>query len=173
MLLAQRTGRLGFFATAPILHGIACHGTDKTQITTYETACDSHTMTTVVSHRSILMRIMVVGASTNRDKFGNKSVRAYLRQGHAVFPVNPRADEIEGLTCYHAVSDVPGPIDRVTVYLPPKHVLIMLEELALRDDIKSLWLNPGTESKEVIERANTLGFDPITACSIVDIGEQP
>ena len=120
------------------------------------------------------MRVMVIGASTNREKYGNKAVRAYRRQGHEVFPVNPRADEIEGVRCYHTIGEVPGPIDRATIYLPPKLTLGVLDELAARGaDVAELWLNPGSESDEVIKRAKELGFDPITACSIIAIGEQP
>ena len=119
------------------------------------------------------MRVMVIGASTNPQKYGNKAVRAYLKQGNDVFPVNPRANEIEGVRCYHSVSEVPGPIDRATVYLPPKLIIDVLDELAARGDVKELWLNPGSESDEVIDRAKGLGFDPITACSIVAIGERP
>ncbi|MBL1217457.1 MAG: CoA-binding protein [Planctomycetes bacterium] len=119
------------------------------------------------------MRVMVIGASTNRDKFGNKAVRAYQRQGHEVVPINPKAEVIEGITCYHTVSEAPGPIDRASVYLPPALVLEVLDDLAARGDVGELWLNPGSESPEVIEKAKELGFDPITACSIVDIGERP
>ena len=41
--------------------------------------------------------VIVVGASRSRDKFGNKAVRAYQSQGHRVIPINPSAEEIEGL----------------------------------------------------------------------------
>ena len=119
------------------------------------------------------MRIMIVGASTNPEKFGNKAIRAYLRQGHEVFPINPRADEIEGTKCYHEIRDVPGPIDRASLYLPPKLGLQAVQELADRGDVAELWLNPGAESDALIAKAKELGFDPITACSIVDIGERP
>lgn len=120
-----------------------------------------------------MMRVMVIGASTNRSKFGNKAVRAYLRQGHTVLPVNPRADEIEGVKCYHSIAEVPGPIDRASLYLPPELGADAVEELARRGDVNEVWLNPGAESLELIDRAKRLGFDPITACSIVDIGERP
>ena len=43
------------------------------------------------------MKIAVIGASNNREKFGNKCVRAYLMKGHEVFPVNPKEEKIEGL----------------------------------------------------------------------------
>jgi hypothetical protein len=116
---------------------------------------------------------MVIGASRNPDKFGNKAVRAYIRQGHMVFPVNPNEKQIEGLTCYANVTDVPGPIDRALVYLPPSAGLTVLEDLAGRDDVGELWLNPGSESEEIVAKAKSLGFHPIQACSIVDIGERP
>lgn len=119
------------------------------------------------------MRIMVIGASTNREKFGNKSVRAHVRAGHEVFPVNPRADVIEGLACYAAIADVPGPIDRATVYLPPALGVAAMHELAARGDVGEVWLNPGAESEEVVEAAEAGGLTVIQACSIVDIGQRP
>ena len=116
---------------------------------------------------------MIIGASTNRAKFGNKAVRAYLRQGYEVLPVNPRADMIEGIKCWRSIGDPPGPIDRALFYLPPKIGLQAIEELAARGDVAEVWLNPGAESDELIARAEELGFVPIMACAIVDIGERP
>lgn len=119
------------------------------------------------------MRVMVIGASTNREKFGNKAVRAYLRRGHEVFPVNPRADEIEGLRCFHDPTEVPGPIDRATVYLPPKLGLDAVRRLGARGDVGEVWLNPGAESPELIRETERLGLTTVVGCSIVDIGERP
>ena len=119
------------------------------------------------------MRVMIVGASTNREKFGNKAVRAYAGQGHVVLPVNPRAEFIEGIRCYQSIADVPGPIDRASLYLPPALGLEAVRELAARGDVSELWLNPGSESDELIGEARRLGLGPILACSIVAIGEDP
>jgi predicted CoA-binding protein len=116
---------------------------------------------------------MVIGASTNRAKFGNKAVRAYLRQGFDVLPVNPRAETIEGVKCWRSVSDPPGPIDRALFYLPPTIGLQVIEDVAARGDVGEVWLNPGAESDELIERCEALGIQPIMACAIVDIGERP
>lgn len=119
------------------------------------------------------MRVMVIGASTNREKFGNKAVRAYASLEHEVLPVNPRADQIEGLMCYTNVADVPGPIDRALMYLPPALGLEVVEPLAKRGDVKELWLNPGAESPEFIARAAKLGLPVIEACAIVAVGLSP
>jgi predicted CoA-binding protein len=67
---------------------------------------------------------------------------------------------------------VPGPIDRVSMYVPPAVGAALLDEIK-RAAPKELFFNPGSESDELIARAEALGLDPIQACSIVDIGERP
>jgi uncharacterized protein len=117
-------------------------------------------------------RVAVVGASRDRAKYGNKSVRAHVAAGYDVFPVNPNASSVEGLQAYARVSDVPRPIDRVSVYLPPETLLPLLPEIA---DVEpaELYLNPGSESADVVRAARDLGIEPILRCSIVDVGFSP
>ena len=117
--------------------------------------------------------VAVLGASTDRSKYGNKSVRAHLAEGYDVYPINPRADEVEGLPAYAGLSDLPvDRLDRISVYLPPRVGITLLEEIA-RTDAREVWFNPGSESPELLERAKVLGLNVITACSIVDIGRAP
>ncbi|QDU64887.1 CoA binding domain protein [Planctomycetes bacterium Pan216] len=116
--------------------------------------------------------VAILGASSNRDKFGNKSVRAHLQQGFKVFPVNPRAETIEGLKCYPSISEVPGPLDRVSIYLPPAIGLEVIEEVAACKP-NEVWLNPGAESNELIRRAEELGLHVVVACSILGVGLSP
>ncbi len=116
--------------------------------------------------------IAIIGASSARHKFGNRAVRAYLRQGWTVYPVNPNESQIEGLPTFPTVSAIPGPVDRASLYVPPGVGLGMLDEIQ-RKGIRELWVNPGAESDALIARAEQLGLDPIQACSIVDIGERP
>ena len=117
--------------------------------------------------------VAILGASQNRRKFGNISVRAHLDQGYEVFPVNPHADEIEGLQAYSSLADLPvSTVDRVSVYLPPDIGVTLLEEI--RDlHPQEVWFNPGSESDEILNRAQELGLNIIIACSIVDLGVAP
>jgi predicted CoA-binding protein len=119
------------------------------------------------------MRVLIIGASSNQSKYGNKSVRAHLRRGHTVLPVNPNEEEVEGLRTYPTVADAPGPIDRASFYVPPAVGATIMAQLAARGDVREVWLNPGAESQEVIEAARKAGFEPILACSIIAIGERP
>src|SRR5436190_11467212 len=116
--------------------------------------------------------VAVIGASSNRQKFGNRAVRAFLRQGYTVVPINPHESEVEGLKTYRSVLDVPGPIDMATFYVPPDIGEGIIDEVA-RKQIPEVWLNPGAESDSLIARARTLAIKPIVACSIVAVGENP
>lgn len=119
------------------------------------------------------MRVMVIGASADRAKYGNKAVRAYTRQGHVVLPVNPRLSEIESIKAFNSIVDVPGPIGRAALYVPPEVGVGVVEELARRGDVGEVWLNPGADGPDVIALAERLGLRVVVACAIVDIGEMP
>jgi predicted CoA-binding protein len=116
--------------------------------------------------------VAVIGASSNRSKFGNRAVRAFRQQGYTVIPINPNEQEVEGLKSYASVLDVPGPIDMASLYLPPAIGAQVIGEIAQKG-IAEVWLNPGAESDELIARARALNIQPIVACSIVAIGENP
>jgi uncharacterized protein len=116
--------------------------------------------------------VAVIGASSNRAKFGNKAVRAFRAEGYSVIPVNPHEREIEGLRAYASVLDVPGPIDMATVYVQPDVAVGLLDELE-RKGIAEIWVNPGAESDALLEQARRRGLNVIAACSIVGIGQNP
>jgi uncharacterized protein len=116
--------------------------------------------------------VAVIGASSNRAKFGNKAVRAFRQRGYIVWPVNPHETAVEGLRTYASIADVPGPIDMVTFYVPPEIGLQVIDAVAARGP-GEVWFNPGSESDELIARARARGLEPITACSIVAIGMSP
>ena len=116
--------------------------------------------------------VAVIGASSDPRKFGNRAIRAFRRQGYTVIPINPHQKMVEGLKAYASVLDVPGTIDMATFYVPPDIGLKVIAEVA-KKGITEVWLNPGSESDELIRLALSLKMEPILACSIVGIGENP
>ena len=116
--------------------------------------------------------VAVIGASNDRHKFGNRAVRAFLQQGYTVIPINPHETSVEGLKTYRSVLDVPGAVDMASFYVPPDVGERVIDEVA-KKGIPEVWLNPGAESDALIARARALNLQPIVACSIVAIGQNP
>ncbi len=117
-------------------------------------------------------KIIIVGASNNRSRFSNRAVRAYRDRGWTVYPVHPKETVVEGIPCYATVADVPGSAEWLSLYvLPPAGLLAV--EAAPAKGVRNVYVNPGTESPELIAKIRSLGMNPIEACSIIAVGARP
>jgi uncharacterized protein len=117
--------------------------------------------------------IAIIGASQDRNKFGNKAVRVFSDKGYKVYPIHPKLHEIEGHKTYPSILQVPEKaLDMVSFYLPPHVGMQVIEEVA-QVKCKEVWFNPGSESEELVEKAERLGLTVIQACSIVGVGVSP
>jgi predicted CoA-binding protein len=116
--------------------------------------------------------VAVVGASSDRKKFGNKALRAYQAEGYTVIPINPNEREVEGLKTFASVLDVPGPIDMATVYVQPEIAMRLLDEFEQKG-IPEVWVNPGAESDAMMDASRDRKTRVIFACSIMGVGRSP
>ena len=116
--------------------------------------------------------VAVIGASSNREKFGNKALRAFAHKGYTVFPINPSETIVEGHPAFKSVLDVPGGIDMATIYVPASVGVQVLDDIA-RKGIPEVWLNPGADDRRVVEKAESLGLKTVRHCSIIAIGDSP
>lgn len=86
-----------------------------------------------------------------------------------MYPINPQADEIAGIRAYPSLDQIPlETIERISVYLPPETGLTLLVQIAAKQP-REVWFNPGSESRELLERAESLGLPVIAACSLIDL----
>ena len=113
----------------------------------------------------------VVVASTNRDKFGNKVLRAYQRKGFRVYPINPREPEIEGLKTYADLKSIPETPRGVSIITPPPITEKIVAEAA-DAGARFVWMQPGAESPEVVRIARARGLEVIAdgSCFLVETG---
>ena len=114
----------------------------------------------------------VAGASNDRAKYGNKVLRCYLQHDRTpVYPVNPHADEVEGVRAYSDLAALPEPVRGLSI-ITPAHVTESLVEQAADAGIRRLWMQPGAESARALELAEERGLDVIAGgpCVLVVLG---
>jgi predicted CoA-binding protein len=113
----------------------------------------------------------VVGASADRDKYGNKVLRCYLQHGLPVVGVNPRLETVEGVPCHASLAAVPGPPRAVSVVAPPAASGAIIAD-ALLAGVKHLWFQPGAEDAVAVEAARKAGIEVIAfgPCVLVVLG---
>ena len=113
----------------------------------------------------------VVGASVDRSKYGNKVLRCYQQHGREVYPINARAEEVEGLKAYPSLAALPVPVKAISVITPPA-----ITEQVVRDaaaaGVTHIWMQPGAESDEAIRLAEAAGMAVIAGgpCLLVVLG---
>ncbi len=116
--------------------------------------------------------VIIVGASPDRSRFGNKAVRAYLDGGYVVYPVHPAADQIEGLPVSPSLADVPARAELLLLYVRPDLGLTVIDQAPARG-VRRVFLNPGAASPELAARVRALGMEAVEACAIVALGRSP
>ena len=115
--------------------------------------------------------IGVVGASTDRRKFGNKVLRCYLQHDRKAIPVNPNEMEIEGIPCVATISDLPSDTLSISMITPPA-ITAKLVPLAIEKGIRNIWMQPGVEHPEAVALCRERGVNIIAdgSCVLVVMG---
>lgn len=116
--------------------------------------------------KSISQRVAVLGASDDPERYANKALKLLQAGGHTVLPVTPRPIKLDGLVVYSALAQVPPPIDTVTLYVNPRVLETVAEEIIAVRPTRVIF-NPGTEHAGVAERLRAAGIATLEACTIV------
>ena len=110
----------------------------------------------------------IVGASEDQNKFGNRIYRDLKRAGYTVYGVNPNAQTADGDPVYATIADLPE-LPAVIDVVVPSWVGRRIADDAAAAGVKLFWLQPGAESDELIQHAESLGLDVIHhACAMVE-----
>ena len=92
----------------------------------------------------------VIGVSRDETKYGRKVFNFLKNKGFKVFPINPKVDLINGEKCYSSLDDLPVLPDVVSFIVPPSITKVIVEKCR-ELGINKVWLQPGSESEEVIK----------------------
>ena len=102
----------------------------------------------------------VVGASRDREKYGNKVLRAYLQGRRAVHPVNPSVAVVEGLAAFPDLASLPQTMHGLSIVTPPRVTEEVVAQ-AVSLGIRHIWMQPGSESDRAVELAQQAGMNVI------------
>ena len=92
--------------------------------------------------------IALVGASTDRNKYGNKILLDLLSKNYNVVPINQKECNIAGLKAYTKVQDLPSRPSIINFVVPPEIGLDITKEL-VEEDYDHFWYQPGAESEDL------------------------
>lgn len=121
-----------------------------------------------------------MGASTDRNKFGNKVLRCYAQHRYAVTPINKKQPEIEGIACIGTLTEWynglaaknPDLKTGVSIITPPGVTKLILQE-GISLGIKHFYLQPGTydsETDDFLKEESNLHLNIVKSCVLVELG---
>lgn len=126
-------------------------------------------------------RLAVAGVSRDPAQPANAIFRRLKASGYDVFPVNPKAAEVEGVACYRDLAHVPGPIDGVMIATPPDVSIEVVRQCADLG-IRRVWfhrsIGEGSVSDAAVKECAARGIEaivggcPLMFCEPVDIGHK-
>jgi len=107
--------------------------------------------------------IAVVGVSHDETKYGHRIFRDLYQAGYPVKGVNPKGGSVLGHDLYKSLSEIEKKPELVIAVVHPEATLLLVEECK-KLGIKNLWLQPGSESSAVLEKAKAYGIKTVSSC---------
>ncbi len=83
-------------------------------------------------------RVAIVGVPRDPKEFGSGLFREFRQRGYNVFPVNPKADTIEGERCYKRVQDIQPPVEAAMLLTSPNKTEEVARDCAAAG-VKYVW----------------------------------
>jgi predicted CoA-binding protein len=102
-------------------------------------------------------RVAVVGCSPDPRRDSHRVARLLMERGHTVFPVNPHAREILGVTCYASVLDVPRPVEMVDIFRRADEAGAVVDQ-AIAVGATIVWMQLGVIDEAAAVRAQAIGL---------------
>jgi len=113
-----------------------------------------------------MLNVAVLGASNKPSRYSYKAVMLLKEKGFAVYPVHPRLEDIEGISVYKSVSEIPVPLDVVTLYLGAANQQGVMEDI-VNSNPRRVIFNPGAENPPFAQTLRDAGIEPLEACTLV------
>lgn len=110
-------------------------------------------------------KTVVIGASTNQDRYAYRAVTALTRKGHPVEAVGMRGGSI-GEVEIHTDRPMIENVDTVTLYVGPRHMAAWKPYVESLNPNRVIF-NPGTEDPAWADELNAKGIETTESCTLV------
>ena len=113
----------------------------------------------------------VVGASSDRKKYGNKVLRCYVQHNKEVYPVHNKEKTIENIPCINFIENLPDQVESISIVTPANITeKIVLE--AVNKRIKNIWMQPGADNDKAVSicKQNKINVIYNGPCVLVTLG---
>jgi predicted CoA-binding protein len=110
--------------------------------------------------------VAILGASSKPDRYAYKALQLLLEHGHRPLPINPACKEILGEKCYPTITDAPGPVETVTLYLGQARSTPLIDEI-IGAKPRRIIMNPGAENSALAMKAEEAGIEVVEGCTLV------
>lgn len=110
-------------------------------------------------------KTLVLGASTNSNRYSYKAVHRLLSYDHEVVPFGIKKGEVGGIPIENEKRDFKG-IHTVTLYLGPKNQKEYYD-FVIGLNPERVIFNPGTYNPEFIDQLEENHIETLDACTLV------
>ncbi len=110
-------------------------------------------------------KTLVLGASTNPTRYSYLAANRLVNYGHPIINVGLKRGEVAGVAI-EKPETIHSDIDTITLYVGPRHQEELYDYI-LATKPKRIIFNPGTENRELEEKAMDLGIETERACTLV------
>lgn len=110
--------------------------------------------------------VVIVGASSNPERYSHRALLLLQKHGHTVVPVHPALAQIEGVPVVADLGLIPGPVDTVTMYVGPAISSGLQDKLIALKPGRVIF-NPGAENASLADALQKAGIACEEACTLV------
>lgn len=102
-------------------------------------------------------KFAIAGVSRNEKKFGGAIFKELKEKGYEIYPVNPNADKIKGVKCYHSVSELPADVKHLLIVTAKRDTVSVAREAVARE-MEMIWIQQKSETPEAVALIEKAGI---------------
>lgn len=102
-------------------------------------------------------KMAIAGVSRNPKKFGGSIFKELREKGFDLYPINPNAEEIQGVKCYKSVSEIPADVEHLLI-VTPKYETELVAHAAVKKGVKMIWIQQQSETAEAVKTIEEAGI---------------